>query len=63
MAGMLPATPGLLAQGIQKRPAAEETHAQLTERANQNTVSVISGTPAGTYLTVAYDNVRSARQR
>src|SRR4051812_39286538 len=25
------------------------------ERANQNTVTIISGTPAGTYLAVAYD--------
>lgn len=28
---------------------------EITERLNQNTVSVISGTPAGTYLAVAYD--------
>ena len=31
------------------------TWEQLRERTNQNTVSVISGTPAGTYLAVAYD--------
>lgn len=36
-----------------KRPA--PSHVQLTERANENTVTIVSGTPAGTYLAVAYD--------
>ena len=45
------AGPGF-AQGAPKRPLGD---AQLTERANQNTVTIVSGTPAGTYLTVAYD--------
>ncbi len=31
------------------------SHMEITERLNQNTVSIISGTPAGTYLAVAYD--------
>jgi len=36
-----------------KRPI--PSHAQLTERVNENTVTIVSGTPAGTYLAVAYD--------
>jgi len=36
-----------------KRPV--PSHTQLTERANENTVTIVSGTPAGTYLAVAYD--------
>jgi uncharacterized protein len=31
------------------------THTELTERLNQNTVSVISGNPNGTYMFLAYD--------
>jgi TRAP transporter TAXI family solute receptor len=40
------------------RPVAASSRAQPVddrERANQNTVTIISGTPAGTYLAVAYD--------
>lgn len=42
---------------VRPRPAANRapTHTEITDRLNQNTVSVISGTPAGTYLAVAYD--------
>lgn len=36
-----------------KRPAG--THAEMMERVNENTVTIVSGTPAGTYLAVAYD--------
>ncbi len=36
-----------------KRPA--PAHVQMTERVNENTVTIVSGTPAGTYLSVAYD--------
>jgi uncharacterized protein len=39
-----------------KRPhAPSPSKADERERANQNTVTVISGTPAGTYLAIAYD--------
>lgn len=31
------------------------SHAALTEQINQNTVTIITGTPAGTYLAVAHD--------
>jgi uncharacterized protein len=34
---------------------AARTHAQRTEQLNQNTVTVISGNPNGTYLFLAYD--------
>jgi uncharacterized protein len=44
---------------VRPRPAVNAnrppTHTEITERLNQNTVSIISGTPAGTYLAVAYD--------
>jgi TRAP transporter TAXI family solute receptor len=44
------------ALGGPKRPATPaQSAAQMAERANQNTVTIVSGTPAGTYLTVAYD--------
>jgi TRAP transporter TAXI family solute receptor len=36
-------------------PASETLSLDERERANQNTVTIISGTPAGTYLAVAYD--------
>jgi TRAP transporter TAXI family solute receptor len=39
-------------RAVPQRPA---SHAALTERLNMNTVTIISGTPAGTYLAVAYD--------
>jgi uncharacterized protein len=38
------------------RPAAgRSSHAETTERLNQNTVTVISGNPNGTYMFLAYD--------
>ena len=47
----------LLILALSARPS--DLHAQsreeLKELANQNTVSIISGTPAGTYLSVTYD--------
>src|SRR4051794_40097059 len=36
-------------------PTSETLSLDERERANQNTVTIISGTPAGTYLAVAYD--------
>ncbi len=54
--GALSSTQSSVAQGTPKRPVAiTPTALQLAERANQNTVTIISGTPAGTYLSVAYD--------
>ena len=38
-----------------RSPVARGSHAELTERLNQNTVTVISGNPNGTYLFLAYD--------
>ncbi len=36
-------------------PARSPSHTDLTERLNQNTVSIISGNPNGTYLFLTYD--------
>ena len=47
------ATPGLKKAPLPLNPAAR--HAALTEQLNQNTVTVISGNPNGTYLYLAYD--------
>lgn len=49
---VMPASAQQGASGSRARPA---SHSELIERANQNTVTIVSGTPAGTYLTVAYD--------
>lgn len=38
-----------------KKPLTARTHAERTEILNQNTVTVISGNPNGTYLFLAYD--------
>ena len=41
-----------------KRPvvaASQAQHIALTEKLNQNTVTIISGNPNGTYLYLAYD--------
>ena len=35
--------------------ARSPSHAEISEPLNRNTVSIISGTPAGTYLSVAHD--------
>jgi TRAP transporter TAXI family solute receptor len=53
-------SPALSQQPAPKRPVAKApaqplSYSEITERANQNTVTIISGTPAGTYLAVAYD--------
>jgi uncharacterized protein len=37
------------------RPATENEVNQLRTRLNENAVSIVSGTPAGTYLAIAYD--------
>lgn len=55
-----PAKPIELAQAkpVAKQPRTQvprTSHAELTERLNQNTVTVISGNPNGTYLFLAYD--------
>lgn len=39
----------------QQSPARPTSHSEMVELANQNTVTIVSGTPAGTYLAVAYD--------
>ncbi len=49
--GVLSSAQSVFAQAP-KRPLAD---ADIIERANQNTVTIVSGTPAGTYLTIAYD--------
>lgn len=49
-----PERPLQLAQAKRPLPPASR-HAELTERLNQNTVTVISGNPNGTYLYLAYD--------
>jgi TRAP transporter TAXI family solute receptor len=43
------------AQSGRSQPNRPLSHAEQVERHNQNTVTIISGTPAGTYLAVAYD--------
>ena len=50
-AGAAPAAAARPARG----PAGRSSHAELTERLNQNTVAIISGNPNGTYLFLTYD--------
>jgi TRAP transporter TAXI family solute receptor len=53
-----PSRPGGAQQGVAaKRPPVNPAtrHAELTEKLNQNTVTVVSGNPNGTYLYLAYD--------
>lgn len=46
----------VLAQDAARRPLTRSpAHQEITERLNQNTVTIISGNPNGTYLFFAYD--------
>ena len=55
LAGSGSAIPSSLAQDAAKRGPQLKSHQAQTERLNQNTVTVISGNPNGTYLFFAYD--------